>query len=195
MTDITTYVEAIKKQKTSNEELKSEDTVSTHLTTPFNTKMQTSPSGAYLGGSVIEDENESSEYSSSQEEASDEGENVDRSKMTLEQIKQDKEKKSKKGGKNKEKSIYQINRDAHKRAVAERAEYERKQKIANTMNMAWNAFYYTELLVLDISNFGMQEIDGKFLSTMLYTNSTLQYLDISNNNLGSETAKEFGLGL
>jgi len=63
------------------------------------------------------------------------------------------------------------------------------------MNCAWNVCYSTDLLVIDLSNFGMNDLDGKFLSLMLYTNPSMKNLNLSGNDLGPLTATEFGLGL
>ena len=41
----------------------------------------------------------------------------------------------------------------------------------------------------------MQDIDGKFIAQMLYTNPAMKNLDLSGNELGPLTATEFGLGL
>ena len=41
----------------------------------------------------------------------------------------------------------------------------------------------------------MVDIDGKFIAQMMFTNPIVRIMDLSHNNLGPDTAKEFGFGL
>ena len=49
--------------------------------------------------------------------------------------------------------------------------------------------------MLDLSNLKMKDEDGQLLSLLLFTNETLRIMDLSNNQLGPQTASEFGTGL
>lgn len=63
------------------------------------------------------------------------------------------------------------------------------------MNRAHELFFNTELIFIDLSNINMQDIDGQFLSSLLYSNTILKHLDVSKNQLGTQTCIQFGLAL
>ena len=91
--------------------------------------------------------------------------------------------------------LYLKQKEETRLAEIEKQKVELQRKKENNIYVAFNVFFNTSLLVLDLSNLHMKDEDGQLLSLLLFTNDTLRTLDLSNNNLGSKTASEFGLGL